>query len=298
MLNLPKLHGTSSALLAALVLTSSLLRAQPGPDNGGPARPAPEAAAAESEDGETYPRPEATDAASEKLIRNYLVQSGGRDAHNALRSTVATGTVNEAGKRKSFKLVETRDGKRFLRHRWKHLGREHETIRGFDGETTWRQTLRPEKQPPETFGGVEARHFRQQRWFLHPFLPPLADAHVFQYRGKARVRGRPAHLVLAHGPGKQRSWFYFDAETFLVVRHGGLSRFAGSEDYLDYRTRRFAPVGGVLMPRKLELLAEDDAFGTIDLDSVEANRPVDPDVFRKPPDETPVLRQQSVPRSR
>ena len=76
-------------------------------------------------------RPEQSDETSEKLISNYLATSGGKSAYENLKNITASGTFIEAGKSKSFELIETRDGKRRLTCSWRHLGRDCKMIYSF-----------------------------------------------------------------------------------------------------------------------------------------------------------------------
>lgn len=243
---------------------------------------------------ESIQRPKTTDKASEQLIQNYLTVTGGKPAHIALRNIVATGTIKEAGKLKSFRLIETQDGKRHLTYTWKHLGRTYETVYSFDGAIAWRQERLPKKQHPESYSGAAATHFIRQRWLIQPFILPLKADYVFQYQGSAKVGGRPTHVVVGYGKQNERTWFYFDKEKSLVIRWGGLGSFAGVKDGLDYRATRFESVDGVLLPKQIDLLAEDAPFGTITFESIQTNQHIDPKSFYLPPSVIPTLRQRTV----
>lgn len=270
--------------LALQLLCPSALRLS-AQDTAAP-EPSPEEA--------TPQRPERTDATSAKLIRNYLAASGGKAAHDSILNVRASGTVNEAGKTKTFTLVETRDGKRYLSYQWRHLGRDYHEIFVYDGLVTWQQQLKPKAGTAHTMSGTDAGHFAHQRWLLHPFVLPLSAKYVYKYQGKAPVKGRPAYIVVGYGPKNVRSWFYFDSETFLVTRYGGLGTIAGVKEYLDYRATHFDYRDGILLPETIELLAENDAFGTIQFEQIETNVTLDSSLFQMPPDRSPILRQRTT----
>ena len=59
-------------------------------------------------------RPQLSDTTSKQLIKNYLAVSGGKQAYIKLKNVIATGSIVEAGKLKSFRLIETQDGRRQL----------------------------------------------------------------------------------------------------------------------------------------------------------------------------------------
>ncbi|MFP4166810.1 MAG: hypothetical protein ACLFUF_06540 [Opitutales bacterium] len=247
----------------------------------------------EREREQEWERPEKTDKASLKLIKNHLRASGGRDKHLAVKSIHASGTIEEAGREKKFNLVETRDGRRRIDYTWTYKGRKHAIARGYNGETAWEQNLLPEKELPKSLGEVESRHFSRQHWLLHPFVGPLHEKHVFEYKGKARVAGRKAYMIVGYGPDNIRSWYYFDKEKFLLVRHGGNTRIGNSQSHLDYRSSKFRRINGVLWPQDLTLLAKDSPFGAIVFDTIQINETLDAEQFNRPPDGIPVLRQRS-----
>jgi hypothetical protein len=240
-----------------------------------------------------HPRPARTDQACHRLIDNYLTVIGGQAAYRQLKNLVASGTIEEAGKLKSFELIETRDGRRHLNFRWKVRGRPHHSRHAFDGITTWKQELLPKQTPPVTLKGRDAAHFARQRWLLQPFVLPLKADYTFNYQGKAKVSGRPAYLICGHGKQNVRSWFYFDQQKSLLTRWGGKASIAGVEAHMDYRATRFAAVNGVLLPKQIDLLAEDAPFGSITFDTIRANQAIDPTQFKMPRSTSPLLRQQS-----
>ena len=243
--------------------------------------------------GTQSPRPAATDSASQRLIDNYLVVIGGQPAYHQLTNLVASGTINEAGKRKSFQLIETSDGRRLLTYDWKVRGRPHQSRQAFDGVTSWKQELLPKQTPPVELKGRDAAHFARQRWLLQPFVPPLSAEYTFNYQGKAKVGGRPAYIMRGYGTNNELSWFYFDQQKSLLTRWGGKGSIAGVEADMDYRATRFAAVNGVLLPKQIDLLAQDASFGSITFDTIRANQTIAPTAFEMPRSSSPVLRQQS-----
>lgn len=237
-------------------------------------------------------RPQLTDITSKQLIRNCLAVSGGKQAYIDLENVTATGSIVEAGKLKSFLLIETQDGRRQLTYTWKHLGRKYKTLYSFDGVHTWQQELLPKEEYPEPFSGRDAIHFARQHWLIQPFVAPLIADYTFKYQGMSKVAGRPAYIITGYGKNDIRSWFYFDKEKHLLTRWGGKGTIAGIEEYMDYRATRFATVNGVLLPKQIELLAENSAFGTITFETFSANQTIDPNIFSMPPSTIPTLRQK------
>ena len=238
-------------------------------------------------------RPSASDSASLKLIQNYLITSGGEEQHRQLRNIRVTGEYKEARDLKYFTFIETDKGKRYLRLNWKLRGVEHEQIYAYDGSEAWQQKTMPDdkrRNLPTPYKGRAAVHFINQRWFIHPFNPPLFQDYVFQYSGADNIGNRPSHLVVGYGPKNERTWFYFDQETFLVTRWGGIGAVSRGEAYLDYQAKGFKSVDGIFLPTGLTMLAKDEAYGEIIFQTVETNVEVSPSLFSKPVVEIPTLR--------
>lgn len=240
-------------------------------------------------------RPESSDTASQQLIRNYLTVVGGAESYDRITNVVARGTLEEAGNIKTFELIELQDGKRHLRLKWRHLGRQYEERFAFDGLQAWRQELSPERKNAVAYSGQDAIHFSRQRWLLQPFVLPSVADYVFKYQGPGKVGGRPCHVIVGYGKKDVRSWFYFDQEKFLLLRWGGFGEIAGTREHMDYRANKFNRVDGVLFPSEIDLLAESAAYGSVQFDEILTNQQVDRDLFNKPQSRTPVLRQRPTP---
>ncbi len=236
-------------------------------------------------------RPKKTDPTSEKIIQNFLEVSGGESAYAGIKTVKATGTIVEARRSKTFELIETHRGQRHLTYSWKHLGRNYKVVYAYDGTYAWKQELLPKEKRPELLHGLTAEHFAQQNWLIQPLVVPLRDSFVFKYQGKSKVSGRAAYLVTGFGKENKQSWFYFDQETFLLTRWGGMSELAGMEEYIDYRATEFSRVNDVLLPKKIDILAENSKFGTITLETITANQDVDPAIFECPKSKIQILRQ-------
>lgn len=99
-------------------------------------------------------------------------------------------------------------------------------------------------------------------------------------------------MIVGFGKNNERSWFYFDTERFLLTRWGGKGTIGGIEEYMDYRASHFIPVNGVLLPKQIDLIAEDSLFGTITFDTITANETLDAKMFYMPPSIIPTLRQK------
>ncbi len=238
------------------------------------------------------PRPKESDEASARLIDNYLTVTGGKTAHHGIDNLIAEGTIKESTLLRNFKLVETNDGRRHLTYFWTHLGRQHRVVYVHDGVDTWTQVLEPKELPPQNYGGGTGLHFANLKWLIQPFTLPSKADYVFKYQGGAKVAGRPTHVVKAYGKKDVPAWFYFDKEQFLLLRWGSKGVIAGIEENMDYRATRFRSVDGVMLPSRIELLAENAAFGHIEFESILTNQDLSALSFFRPQSKIPTLRQR------
>ncbi|MGB0409780.1 MAG: hypothetical protein ACPGIC_07270 [Opitutales bacterium] len=239
-------------------------------------------------------RPQSSDAASQQLVKNYLKVTGGKDAHTRLRNIVASGEIRQGNTSKQFRLIETQDGKRQITYTWRLLGRDYEEVYAFDGLKAWSQALKPDFNEATPFTGPEATHFISHRWLLQPFVLPRSAHYVFKYQGAARVHGRPTHVSVGFGKKNERTWFYFDKEKSLLLRWGGYGPIAGKQEPMDYQAAQFRRVGSVLLPQELQLVAENQVFGRVIFESIEANQSLDGVDFMMPVTTVPRLRQRTV----
>jgi hypothetical protein len=239
-------------------------------------------------------RPTQSDSTSNQLIENYLTITGGQQKHQQLLNVTAQGLIKESTLQRRFELIETNDGKRHITYDWTHLGRHHKVIYVYDGLKSWTQVLEPKRQEAKPYTGATAIHFSNQHWLLHPFTLPMRAAYVFKYQGTAKAVGRPAYLVKAFGKQNTASWFYFDKENHLLTRWGGEGLIAGTKEYLDYRATAFKTFDGILLPIKMDLLAENAVFGHIQFEQIQINQNLDQISFLMPASMIPTLRQRSI----
>ena len=236
-------------------------------------------------------RPLQTDAASERLIQNHLVASGGILAHSRINNIAVEGTQQIRSETKAFTLIETNDGKRHLTYRWKHLGRQYEEIYVFDGLRAWKQVRLPSPQPAKSLVGLEGAHFGSVHWFLQPFTLPMRGSYEFSFDRASRVGTRESYRV--NGSGKQgiQQSFHFDKETALLIRWGGDGLVAGSQQRLNYQATHFTAVEGVQFPKAISLLIGTKPYGYIRIERLTTNVDISMIDFFRSGRKTPTLRQ-------
>lgn len=239
-------------------------------------------------------RPDKSDASSLQLISNFLKVTGGVDERDQLMNVVATGRIKESTLERRFELIETSDGKRYITYEWKHLGRAHRVVHVHDGLESWKQVIKPKKEEPLKYQGTEGRHFGQVLWLLPPFTLPRRADYVFQFQGSSKVKGRPAYLIKGFGEKNLPAWFYFDKESFLLTRWGGIGSVAGIDEYVDYQATKFRRVEDLIFPSEIDLVIENDVYGRVVFETIRTNQNLDEVSFFMPNTTVPTLRQRPV----
>lgn len=121
-------------------------------------------------------------------------------------------------------------------------------------------------------------HFQKVFLLLQPFLREEHRRFGFRYLGVEKLLKRPMY-VIRRGDNQ---YHYFDQKKFLLVQWGGQSTLGGRPILVDYRSRAFKRFGGVLLPSKIALVADQAVLGSYQLDAVEWDAAIDRKRFAVP----------------
>ena len=122
-----------------------------------------------------------------------------------------------------------------------------EFISAFDGKVGW---SRDSRNGLREMKGQELENMRRSSQFQHElrFREIFPQLRVLE---KSLEEGRPAWVLEATPPGGSPEKFYFDAESWLLVRHDSVQLTPNSEVPIEHRYSDYAPVDGVQVPRLL-----------------------------------------------
>lgn len=228
------------------------------------------------------PVPPMTDPGSRKIIEAHLSALGGQGRIMMIHNTVSKGTLREA--KDEYDVVYYRAAPNKLRTETseRKMGRTFTDIEGTNGTVAWTFDNRSKNAFPKEMGRKEADEFILQADFYGPFVNWEQKDNVFAYEGEVKSRGRKHFLVKMYRPNGRATYFYFDAKTMMVTRVGRERIMGKSIVEMDTHYTKYERVNGVWYPSRIEFAIADQVFGSLVLDSIEANQPLDPDLFEMP----------------
>lgn len=118
------------------------------------------------------------------------------------------------------------------------------------------------------YAEVSPGHFQNVYLFLQPILGKSERPMGYAYIGQEKLLGRSMYVV-RH---QSKRLFYFDAEKFLLVQWGGLSRLGGQVIHVDYRSTAFKRWSSLLFPSRIELVVAGELLGSYAVEAIEVNK--------------------------
>ncbi len=275
-------------LLVGLTLPAALPQAQDWEETDTSAAAYEDEAGVEEED----TAPAETDSASRKIIGNHVLAMGGMDAIKAIRSYRATGTVKLGRNENDIRIMKKAPA--FSRHEVDHAMRYRQTgtiVQATNGEYAWSLDGTAKNALPQPLGTQEAGDFNRNADFYGPLIDWEAKGIQFTYEGKDDIRGRPVYVVKGYFPGGARDWFYFDAKSFLLLRHRSEATFANARRYIDTTFTGFKKLAGTYFPMTLVQSIHGQEIGCTTFETVEPNVALEDTLFQAPRRKEVWLRQ-------
>lgn len=212
------------------------------------------------------------------LVRSHLDALGGRERLTALKTMRVIGHVNTGGKVQKFELLARRPNS--IRVTTTAEGRT--LIQGCDGTVAWR--LEPEKSPRAyRMQGTEEKDFKGESEFDDQLVDPEARGFQLDYAGEVTYQGHKAYKLLVTKLWQKPYFLILDAETFFIVAQvEDQTTASGQSVTKETRYGDFAPLDGVLLPRRFTVYADDRLVSETVLETMEANVTIPPGTFTLP----------------
>jgi len=214
---------------------------------------------------------------AEELVAKNLAARGGLEKLQSLNTMKVTGTVAFQGMEMPMTLLTRRPNK--MRQELTMQGQS--IVQAFDGQTVWASNpmLGPGARALE---GPQADALKNQALFDGPLVGYKERGDTIELVGPAEVEGAKAwKLKVARQDG--RSMFIFlDATTFLERQWSVTMEQNGLTMEVDTIIGDYQPVDGVQVARSMRTIMAGNPMGTLKIDSVEFNVPVDDSVFVMP----------------
>lgn len=228
------------------------------------------------------PLPAKSDAASLKIIANYLKVKGGINRILSIQNRVSQAHISEGKSEYNYTLWEAPPCQFHQKKVVSKLGREYVTLTGFDGEVSWIYDLTQKHPFPKETSKADVKKFKRSYDFHGPFIDSESKGILFEYEGKVKSRKRDNYLVKLYYPNGLHEYYYFDAKNFMISRRGWKENIGGSIVNKDEFITSYTKINGVWIADTIELAIENQVFGKITIQKIEVNQPVEANLFSIP----------------
>jgi photosynthetic reaction center cytochrome c subunit len=214
---------------------------------------------------------------ADQLLEKYLTAVGGANGLLKIKSRVQKGTIDVAGTKFPIDVYSEAPDKRVSVSHFQ----SGSSITAFNGQAGW-LTI-PNGVHLMTGPEREAARIDAQLYLpLH-----LKDMYQeFKVRPGEEIGGHATYLLMAKQTDRPTLSLYFDQQSGLLLRQlrlteTPLGRNPTQVDYADYRE-----TDGVKIPYRWTLTRPNGSF-TINVDQVQDNVPIDPELFEAPSEKPP-----------
>ena len=218
---------------------------------------------------------------AEDIVAKYVTARGGAEKIKGVKTERITGTITFGADAEGPFIVERL---RPLKMHMEITLNGQTLIRTYDGKSTgW--IYNPFSPKPEVQAMTEGdlKSIFDEADFDGPFVDYKAKGNVIEFVDKSDVQGKAAYKLKLTNKNNDVSYFYFDADTYLILKWEGARKLAEHDVPWESIFHDFREVEGVKYP----FLIETDSPGTdqtqkITADKIEVNIPIDESRFAKP----------------
>lgn len=226
--------------------------------------------------------PTSTDETSAKLIALWERAMGGREKMSDVRTLKVTGEMTIGRNQHGMVWYYRAPNSIRVEQSRRHLGWDYLTITGTDGQTAWRQVLKPKPEPPVELKGHQRNTFIRQASIWGPLFNYREAGHHFAYEGEVKIANQPTYLVKCRYADGDIGYYYFDAKRFIVRAYGFKDLFAGQRVDADRLPVRLETINGVRMEREVQYRTNGSVYKSMKYETIEINPSLSDDLFVTP----------------
>jgi outer membrane lipoprotein-sorting protein len=214
----------------------------------------------------------------DSIVAKNIEAKGGEAKLKAVQSMRMTGRVTIQGMDMNMSIMTKRPN--LMRHEMVLQGRK--IVQAFDGTTAWSINPMTGSEAPQELTGAQADITKDQADFDGPLLNWKAKGHTVELVGTEELGGAKAHKLKVTRKSGQVQYMYLDAvsgidlKTTVQVPQGETTMTVETE-MTDYR-----PVEGIMMPHALKTSINGMPTGSIVVEKIELNVPVEEALFKMP----------------
>lgn len=230
---------------------------------------------------------------ADQLARIHHEAIGGAERLENLTTLRARGYVRIDNRYLQFTLLAERPN----RVRMETHTLEHVIVQATDGvNPPWQMDPRDDPPKPRLITGTEAREFAADAEFDDPLVNSEAKGYSVEFAGETEWDERPAIRLLLTRRLVDSFYLFIDPETFFIVGKQAVRRLDyGREVKMESFYRDFRPVGGVIMPHRIQVSADGKFLHETVMQKVEPNVPLPPGSFTMP--KVPLMTEKRPPQT-
>ncbi|MGH9314952.1 MAG: hypothetical protein ACRD09_07540 [Vicinamibacterales bacterium] len=222
--------------------------------------------------------PSAAAPSIDAIVAKNLQAKGGEAKLKAVQSMRMSGRVTIQGMDLNMSIMTKRPN--MMRQEMQF--QDKKVVMGFDGTTVW--TINPlmGSEAPQEMTGPQADMTKEQAEFDGPLVDWKAKGHSVEFVGTEEVGGAKAHKLKLTKKSGQVQHLYLDADSGIELKTTvqmpqGATTMTVETEMSDYRS-----VDGIMMPHALKTSINGMPTGSIIVEKIELNAPVDDAQFKMP----------------
>lgn len=215
----------------------------------------------------------------DELLKRHYEALGGLEKIKAVETIKMTGRML-MGPGMEARFV--RLAKRPNRYRMEFTVQGMTGVQAYDGETAWMYMPFTGRTEPEVMPEDLAKQVIEEADMDGPLVDYQEKGHQVELLGKEDVEGSPAYKLKVTLRSGEVSYYYLDAEYFLLIKTAAKRAVQGTEVEVETSLGDYREVDGLMVPFSIRVKGQGPAEQTIILDTVELNVPVDEAQFKMP----------------
>ncbi|MGA7274674.1 MAG: hypothetical protein WBX14_07495 [Candidatus Udaeobacter sp.] len=219
---------------------------------------------------------------ADELVAKNIEAKGGATALHDLQSLRLTGKLLvQEGAQIELAFVQIKKRPDEVRTEASLQGMTQ--IEAYDGKEGWKISPFFGRKDPERMSADDVKALVEDAEIDGPLVDWQAKGNTIEYLGTEDVDGTPAHKLKVVRKNGDVSFVYLDPNHFLEIRILTQRTIHGAYEEVETDLGDYEKAGGVFVPTSIEFGAKGAADKQrIIIDKVEANVPVDDDIFHFP----------------
>lgn len=221
----------------------------------------------------------AADLTVDQILAKNVEARGGAEKLRALQSVRFSGKISIGPMEMPFTMIKKRPEMMKIEFTLQGMT----GIQAYDGTSGWMVMPFMGRKDPQTMAGDELTMAKEQADFDGPLFDYAKKGHKAELLGTADVGGKPAYQVQLTTGDAIETIAYFDATSFLQVKHESKRKVQGQEITAETLLGNYQEAGGIRFPFSIVLQQNGSpAVQTITFEKAEINLTLDDAVFAKP----------------